>query len=134
LATVNKNFKTKNGIDAGGKITGPASTTAAATLNLPHGTGPSSPVNGDVWTTTSGIYVRVNGTTVGPLGAGGGGASVSVSDTAPVGPSAGNLWFQSSTGKTYIYYDSAWIEVGGANTNAAVNTDAALSNSWWLGV
>lgn len=51
----------------------PASTTAQASLKIPHGTAPSSPVDGDVWTTTAGIYVRVNGSTVGPLGTGGGG-------------------------------------------------------------
>ena len=55
------------------KNTFPASTTSAASANLPHGTAPTSPVNGDVWTTTAGIYVRVNGATVGPLGTGGGG-------------------------------------------------------------
>ncbi len=50
----------------------PASITGAASLNIPHGTAPSAPVNGDVWTTTTGIYVRINGGTVGPLGAAGG--------------------------------------------------------------
>lgn len=43
------------------------STTAAASLRVPHGTAPSSPVNGDMWTTTAGLYVRINGVTVGPL-------------------------------------------------------------------
>ena len=41
-------------------------------MRIPHGTAPSSPVNGDIWTTTAGIYVRINGGTVGPLGAAGG--------------------------------------------------------------
>jgi hypothetical protein len=45
-----------------------ASTTEFASLNLAHGTAPTAPVNGDVWTTTAGIYVRVNGVTVGPIG------------------------------------------------------------------
>jgi hypothetical protein len=54
-------------VTASGKITGPASVSAAATLNAPHGTAPSSPVNGDIWTTTGGMYARINGTTVGPL-------------------------------------------------------------------
>jgi hypothetical protein len=34
---------------------------------VPHGTAPTSPVDGDVWTTTAGLYVRINGVTVGPL-------------------------------------------------------------------
>jgi hypothetical protein len=44
-----------------------ASTTATAMLNLPHGSAPSAPVDGDIWTTTAGLFVRINGTTVGPL-------------------------------------------------------------------
>lgn len=44
-----------------------ASAAASAGLNIPHGTAPTAPVNGDVWTTTAGLYVRVNGVTVGPL-------------------------------------------------------------------
>jgi hypothetical protein len=36
-------------------------------LRIPHGSAPTSPVDGDMWTTTSGLFVRVNGVTVGPL-------------------------------------------------------------------
>jgi hypothetical protein len=52
-----------------GKITFFPTAGAEASINLPHGTAPSSPANGDVWTTTAGMYVRVNGSTVGPLSA-----------------------------------------------------------------
>ena len=45
----------------------PASTTASAGLKILPGTPPTTPADGDVWTTTSGIYVQINGTTVGPL-------------------------------------------------------------------
>lgn len=64
---------TGNSTIAGSLTVTTAKTTLAATaagyasLNLPHGTAPSSPANGDVWTTTAGIYARVNGATVGPL-------------------------------------------------------------------
>lgn len=44
-----------------------AGTTAVSSLRLPHGVAPTSPVNGDVWTTTAGLFVRINGGTVGPL-------------------------------------------------------------------
>lgn len=44
-----------------GTIVAPAATTALAPLRIPHGTAPTSPTNGDVWTTTSGIFARVNG-------------------------------------------------------------------------
>ena len=41
---------------------------------------------------------------------------VTVSDTPPASPSSNDLWYNSSNGKTYIYYDSFWVEVG--NTGA----------------
>lgn len=45
----------------------PAGTTGVSSLRVPHGAAPTSPVNGDIWTTTAGIFVRINGATVGPL-------------------------------------------------------------------
>jgi hypothetical protein len=45
------------------KLTTLASATSGAGLNLPHGAAPTSPVNGDFWSTTGGIYGRVNGAT-----------------------------------------------------------------------
>jgi hypothetical protein len=50
-----------------GEVILPASTTVTAGFNLPHGAAPTSPVNGDIWTTTAGMYARVSGTTVGPF-------------------------------------------------------------------
>lgn len=45
----------------------PASTTGVSSLNIPHGTAPASPVDGAIWTTTAGVFARINGATVGPL-------------------------------------------------------------------
>ena len=50
-----------------GELTTVASSTTNAGLNLPHGAAPTTPVNGDIWTTTAGIYSRINGSTIGPL-------------------------------------------------------------------
>jgi len=50
-----------------GKIQTATSTTSVAGLNIPHGTAPTAPVNGDIWTTTSGVYAQINGSTVGPF-------------------------------------------------------------------
>ena len=50
-------------IDQSGKIGTIASTTASAGFNVPHGTAPTTPSNGDLFTTTSGLFVRINGTT-----------------------------------------------------------------------
>ena len=41
----------------------PAGGTSAPSLRLPHGAAPSAPTDGDVWTTTSGLFVRVNAAT-----------------------------------------------------------------------
>lgn len=72
MTTLDKDFKVKNGIVAGSTIVAPASTTAVPSFRLPHGTAPTTPTDGDVWTTTAGVFARVNGATVGPLSAGGG--------------------------------------------------------------
>lgn len=46
----------------------------------------------------------------------GGGASLTVSETPPAAPDAGNLWFESDTGNTLVYYTDAntsqWVELG----------------------
>jgi len=41
-----------------------ASSTTRAGLNVPPGTAPTAPVNGDVWSTTSGVFARIDGATV----------------------------------------------------------------------
>ncbi len=40
-----------------------ASTTGGASINIPPGTAPTSPNNGDVWTTSSGVFARIAGAT-----------------------------------------------------------------------
>jgi hypothetical protein len=42
-------------------------------------------------------------------------SGVTVSETPPASPSAGDLWFESDTGKTFVYYDSFWVESSGAD-------------------
>jgi hypothetical protein len=54
----------------------------------------------------------------------GGGGSISVSETSPEDPEQGNLWFNSTNGITYIYYDSYWIELSPAITGPAGPTGA----------
>lgn len=53
----------KAGDTATGKISFPASVTGAASLGVPHGVAPSAPVNGDLWSTTTALFVRLNGST-----------------------------------------------------------------------
>jgi len=44
-----------------------------------------------------------------------GNTSITISDSAPSSPSAGDLWFESDSGKTFVYYDSFWVEVAGGS-------------------
>jgi hypothetical protein len=62
-----------------GTMTFEASDTSDASLNIPHGVAPTTPADGDVWTTTAGIFVEVNGGTVGPLSDGAGAGTVTSS-------------------------------------------------------
>lgn len=52
------------------------------------------------------------------------GASISVSDTAPSSPDAGDMWYESDTGNTLVYYQDAntsqWVEVGHAADSTVV--------------
>lgn len=52
---------------AGGTMTGLleliASVVGSASLRIPHGTAPSAPVNGDVWSTIAGFFAQISGVT-----------------------------------------------------------------------
>jgi hypothetical protein len=51
------------------------------------------------------------------------GPNMAISDTPPVSPAAGQLWFESDTGLTYIYYDASWVEIGaGSSYDTVINT------------
>lgn len=102
----------KSGDTATGKIAFAASATGAASIGVPHGAAPSSPVNGDVWSTTSGFFLRINGGsyTISTLEAsesysgkktfpagGTGAASLNVpAGVAPTSPVNGDLWATTS--------------------------------------
>lgn len=59
-----------------GRLVLQPSTSSFTPLNIPQGVTPSAPVNGDVWTTSAGLYVQINGATLGPLGTGSGSGMV----------------------------------------------------------
>jgi hypothetical protein len=42
-------------------------------------------------------------------GSSSGGANTTISDTAPVSPNEGDLWWKSDDGNLYVYYDGYWI-------------------------
>jgi hypothetical protein len=53
-----------------GKLTTQPSSTYSAGISIPQGTAPTTPSNGDVWTTANGLYVQINGVTMGPFAIG----------------------------------------------------------------
>lgn len=67
-----------NGATFSGKITTVASNTSGSGLNLPAGTAPSVPVDGDIWSTATGVFAQVNGTTSSFRGTNTGDSSTSV--------------------------------------------------------
>jgi len=76
-------------------------------------------------------------------GGGGGGASVSISTVAPSTPTAGDLWYNSNLGRTFIYYydgsSSQWVDAAPFNvgiitslTNVSFNAGTATSPSMYF--
>jgi hypothetical protein len=103
-------------------VTGPTGPTGA--------TGPTGP------TGATGAASTVTGPT-GPTGADG---KYLESATEPSTPEPGDIWFNTTTGSTYIYYDSYWVGVGGgtaygnwqvinSNTTATANTGYIANTS-----
>jgi hypothetical protein len=62
-------------------------------------------------------------------GEGGGGATVTVSTTAPASPEEGDLWYNSETTSMLVYYDSSWIEVGGGGGSGGGGGGASVTVS-----
>jgi len=65
-----------------------------------------------------------DGVTVGGLPLSGGSLTFS-SDTPPLNPSEGNLWWNTTDGRLYIYYDASWVDASPDITNTA--TDVTLT-------
>lgn len=86
------------------------------------GSAPTSPEIGDLWfddASTGELYVYTGSAWIttadggGGGSAGGSGASIELSDTAPLSPTNGALWFKTDTLNLYVYYSSSWVELGG---------------------
>ena len=85
---------------------------------LDHSTAMESVVLDDIYDVntsgaSAGYVLTFNGSTWTAASAGGGGASLEVSATAPASPEVGDLWFNSTTLETYIYYDGGWLQASG---------------------
>ena len=101
---------------------------------------PNSPANGA--THTFGGTTYTYSTSVGAWTAGssaGGGASVTVSETAPSSPAEGDLWFDPSVLKTFVYYNDGsanqWVQSnptgsgGGGGAGASVTASETAPSS-----
>lgn len=103
-----------------GKLTTAASQTSSASFNIPQGSAPASPQNGDIWTTLTGVYARINGATVGPFGAISGS---SFAATAPLG-----VTFPAGVVTYALNYDSS-LTLSGSNLSVATAPAGALTGT-----
>ena len=87
-------------------------------------------LGGAVITAANNAVVLPAGSLVGNVAIGSGGATVTVSNTAPANQSTGALWMDSDTGDLSVYVDNVWVGVteyvGGGGT--AANLTAVASN------
>lgn len=88
----------------------------------------------DTASASSGQVLSFNGTKFAPSNPVGG---AFVSDTPPSSPVAGQVWFESDTGKSFVYYDSYWVETSGGrgDTNPVGSVTAfagATAPASWL--
>lgn len=108
-----------------------APTTANATVNLPHGTAPTSPTNGDCWTTATGLFCRISGATVGPYGTASAGSPEVLIEEWIADGTTGSKTFASIPG-TYRSLRLIWFARGSAastivNMSMTFNGDTAAN-------
>jgi hypothetical protein len=108
---------------AGGTFTGEIVTLASATggagFNVPPGTAPTSPANGDMWSTSAGLFVRIAGVTVGPLLAGT--IPTAANPSATAGPTANN-----GSAATFMRSDaSPAVQLGTAAQKGIIQCDGS---------
>ena len=87
MATSNKDFKVKHGLNVTNGGTFGGTVTVATPTENTHA--------------TTKLYVDTVA----------GSAGVTVSGTAPESPSNGNLWFDTLTERVHVYYGSTWVAI-----------------------
>ena len=102
---------------------------------------PNSPANGATHTFGGNTYTynSTMGAWTGPAAGAGGGASVTVSESAPSSPAEGDLWFDPSVLKTFVYYNDGtanqWVQSnptgsgGGGSAGASVTASDTAPSS-----
>jgi len=96
---------------------------------------PTSPSNGQVYT-ANGVTFTYNSSVSAWEGTSSiGVASITASDTPPVSPAAGNLWFSTDEGSLYVYYDSFWVDISDGGGGAFyLNADGGTPTSVYGGI
>jgi hypothetical protein len=87
MPTTDKDFKVKNGLNV-------------ATTGIFGGTVTVATPTENTHATTKAYVDSISGS-----------AGVTVSGTAPVSPSNGNLWFDTLTERVHVYYGSQWVAI-----------------------
>lgn len=129
MATTNKDFRVKNGLVVEGStatVNGSSVLTTASSIDSLSDVNSSSATNGQVLSFSSGQWIPATVSGVG-------GNTISASDTSPSSPGVGTLWFNTNTGRMYVYYDSYWIESGSPVTSVGL-LDGGLPSSTYGGI
>lgn len=106
-------------VRAYGPFQAPAATSSIPSLRIPHGAAPSSPTNGDFYTTSAGgLFGYINGVTLNYT-------AVYFGSSAPSNPALQPVWFNTSDGGLYVYNSSTWVDVGGGS----IINDSSSSSS-----
>lgn len=129
-----------------GKVNTAAPTTGSAFFSLPPGATPSAPINGDMWTTNSGLFTRINGATRNSAFTNTGntysaGAKQTVSHAAtiaglcvapvagdPTTLSNGDIWHNSTTNQLLARVNGANNQLNAVK--AWVNFDGGSTGTW----
>ena len=99
---------------------------------------PNSPANGATHTFGGTVYTYSTSVGAWTAGSSAGGASVTVSETAPSSPAEGDLWFDPSVLKTFVYYNDGtanqWVQnnptgSGGSGGGASVTASDTAPSS-----
>ena len=96
---------------------------------------PNSPANGATHTFGGNTYTynSTMGAWTGPAAGAGGGASVTVSETAPSSPAEGDLWFDPSVLKTFVYYNEGtanqWVQNNPTGSGGSSGGGASVTAS-----
>jgi hypothetical protein len=109
-------------------VTTPAVSAAGAGLNIGQGAAaPSSPNNGDVWITSTGMYAQVNGATVGPFGVSGGGTVTGTGAISRVAFWSGASSLTSNANFTFTTTSGLHASIGVGSLNEMLGTGAGNS-------